>query len=69
MPSESADVTLADVKRICASRPGGVPLFVHVVVGAVEVVVRARACSVDGSPELLEELEALLGSGAVTLDR
>jgi len=69
VPAEGTAVTLADVKRVCAARPGGVPLFVHVVVGAVEVVVRARACSVDASAELLEELQALLGPGAVTLDR
>ena len=69
VPGEGTAVTLADVKRVCAARPGGVPLFVHVVVGAVEVVVRARACSVDASAELLAELQALLGPDAVTLDR
>ena len=68
-PGENVATTLAGVKRICAARPGGVPLFVHVVVGSVEVVVRAGACSVDGGPDLVGELEALLGPGAVALDR
>jgi hypothetical protein len=66
--ADAAGTMLAEVKRLCAARPGGVPLFVHVLVGSVEVVVRSRACSVDGGPELVEGLTALLGAGAVVLD-
>jgi DNA polymerase-3 subunit alpha len=65
---EDVAATLAQVKRVCTGRPGGIPLFVHVLVGSVEVVVRARACSVDGSADLVGELEALLGAGAVLVD-
>ena len=65
---EDVASTLADVKRLCLGRPGGVPLFVHVLVGPVEVVVRCRACSVDGGRELVDGLTALLGPGAVVLD-
>jgi hypothetical protein len=66
---DDAAATLAAVKRACLERPGGVPLFLHVLVGAVEVVVRARACSVDAGPELVESLEGLLGAGTVLIDR
>ncbi len=65
---DDVGTTLAEVKRLCLARPGGVPLFVHVLVGPVEVVVRSRACSVDGGRELLDALTGLLGANAVVLD-
>jgi hypothetical protein len=45
-----------------------VPVFVHVVLAGQEVVIRARGCSVDATPELTAEVEALLGRGALTID-
>ncbi|HEY3097645.1 MAG TPA: OB-fold nucleic acid binding domain-containing protein, partial [Methylomirabilota bacterium] len=56
------------VRRICEAHPGGVPVFVHVVLTGQEVVIRARGCSVDAAPELVNEVEALLGPAAVTID-
>jgi len=47
---------------------GGVPVFVHVVLTGQEVVIRARGCSVDAAPELVSEVEALLGPAAMTID-
>jgi DNA polymerase-3 subunit alpha len=59
---------LARLKRLCGEHPGRVPLFLHVVVDAQEVVVRARGVGVDPSPELVTKAETLLGPGAVTVE-
>lgn len=59
---------LAALRRLCEEHPGGVPLFVHVLLPTSEVVVRARAVSVDAGQELLAKLEALLGPGAAVID-
>jgi hypothetical protein len=45
-----------------------VPVFVHVVLGGQEVVVRSRGYSVDATPELTSEVETLLGRGTLTID-
>jgi hypothetical protein len=45
-----------------------VPLFVHVLVPSLEVVVRAASVSVDGSTELATKIDALLGAGACTVE-
>jgi hypothetical protein len=59
---------LSALRRICEAHPGGVPVFVHVVLTGQEVVIRARGCSVDGAPELVSEVEALLGPATVSID-
>ena len=59
---------LSALRRICEAHPGGVPVFVHVVLTGQEVVIRARGCSVDAAPELVSEVEALLGPAAMTID-
>jgi DNA polymerase-3 subunit alpha len=64
------DVTtlLQTLHRLCAEHTGGVPLFVHLLVPSLEVVVRAAGVSVDGSPELTTKIDALLGPGACTVE-
>jgi hypothetical protein len=59
---------LAALRKICEAHPGGVPEFVHVVLAGQEVVIRARGCSVDATPELASEIEGLLGRAALTID-
>jgi len=59
---------LSGVRRVCGEHAGGVPLFVHVLVPSLEVVVRAAAVSVDGSAELAAKIDALLGAGACTVE-
>jgi DNA polymerase-3 subunit alpha len=59
---------LIALRKICEAHPGGVPVFVHVVLGGQEVVVRSRGLSVDATPELTTEVETLLGRGALTID-
>jgi DNA polymerase-3 subunit alpha len=63
-----AEARLAEVQRCCAEHPGEVPVFLHLLLPAQEVVVRARRVAVDGSGELVAKLETLLGAGAIILD-
>jgi len=67
-PGEDPGTALAAVKQLCAEHPGRVPVFLHLLVGAQEVVVRTRGLSVDGSKELVADGEALLGLGAISVD-
>jgi hypothetical protein len=59
---------LSGLRRVCGEHAGEVPLFVHVLVPSLEVVVRAASVSVDGSKELTGKIEALLGPGTVTVE-
>jgi DNA polymerase-3 subunit alpha len=59
---------LGALRQVCGEHAGGVPLFVHVLVPSLEVVVRAAVVSVDGSPELAAKIEAVLGPGTVTVE-
>jgi hypothetical protein len=45
-----------------------VPVFVHVLVPGLEVVVRSRGISVDAGAALNEKVGALLGPAALTID-
>jgi len=45
-----------------------VPVFLHLLLDAQEVVVRARGLSVDGSQELVAAGETTLGAGAISVD-
>ncbi len=67
-PGEDPSVALAAVRQLCGEHPGRVPVFLHLVLGAQEVVVRTRGLSVDGSRELVAEGDAVLGPGAVSVD-
>jgi DNA polymerase-3 subunit alpha len=65
---EDTTERLAAVRRLCEEHPGGVPVFVHVLLSSTEVVVRARGVSVDASKDLVGKLEALLGAGTAVID-
>jgi hypothetical protein len=68
MPGEEPSLALATVRRLCVEHPGRVPVFLHLLLDAQEVVVRARGLSVDASRELVAEGEAVLGPGAISVD-
>jgi DNA polymerase III subunit alpha len=59
---------LAALRRLCEEYPGGVPVFLHVLLPTTEVVVRARGVSVEATPDLVSRLEELLGAGAAAID-
>jgi DNA polymerase-3 subunit alpha len=59
---------LSGLRKVCGEHAGAVPLFVHVLVPSLEVVVRAGSFSVDGSAALAAKIEALLGPGACTVE-
>jgi DNA-directed DNA polymerase III PolC len=67
-PGEDPSAALAAVRQLCGEHPGRVPVFLHLVLGAQEVVVRTRGLSVDGSKELVADGETLLGPGAISVD-
>jgi len=67
-PGEDASASLAVVRQLCEAHPGRVPVFLHLLLDAQEVVVRARGLSVDGSQELVAEGETTLGAGAISVD-
>jgi DNA polymerase III subunit alpha len=67
-PGQDPSVALAAVRRICGEHPGRVPVFLHLLLDAQEVVVRARGLSVDASKELVAEGETALGAGAISVD-
>jgi len=56
------------VRQLCEAHPGRVPVFLHLLLDAQEVVVRARGLSVDGSQELVAEGETTLGAGTISVD-
>jgi DNA polymerase-3 subunit alpha len=59
---------LAALRKLCEEHPGGVPVFVHVLVPGLEVVVRSHCVSVDATPTLTSKVDALLGPAALTID-
>jgi DNA polymerase-3 subunit alpha len=67
-PGEDPSVALAAVRQLCGEHPGRVPVFLHLVIGGQEIVVRTRGLSVDGSRELVAEGETVLGPGSVSVD-
>src|SRR5918996_1469260 len=60
-PGDDPAAAVTAVKDVCREHPGPVPVFLHVLLPAQEVVVRARGLAVDPSPELRAKLAALLG--------
>jgi DNA polymerase-3 subunit alpha len=69
VPSEGdVAATLEALRRVCGEHGGGVPLFLHMLVPSLEVVVRAGGVSVDASTAMTEKIEALLGPGSVTVE-
>jgi DNA polymerase III subunit alpha len=67
-PAGDPQESVAALRTICGSHPGPVPVFVHLLLGAQEVVVRTRGLAVDAAPELVAELDERFGSGAATVD-
>ena len=67
-PGEDPSVALAAVRRLCGEHPGRVPVFLHILLDAQEVVVRARSLTVDASRELVADGETVLGPGAISVD-
>jgi len=67
-PGEDPSAALAAVRQLCGEHPGRVPVFLHLVLGAQEVVVRARGLSVDASRELVAAGETIFGAGAISVD-
>ncbi|PYM90795.1 MAG: DNA polymerase III subunit alpha [Candidatus Rokuibacteriota bacterium] len=67
-PGADASASLAVVRQLCEAHPGRVPVFLHLLLGIQEVVVRARGLSVDGSQELVADGETTLGAGAISVD-
>ncbi len=65
---EDSAERLATLRRLCEEYPGGVPVFVHVLLPTTEVVVRARAVSVDVTKDLVARIEELLGPGTTVID-
>jgi len=65
---EDSAERLAALRRLCEEYPGGVPVFLHVLLPTTEVVVRARGVSVDVSRDLVARLEEMLGAGTTTID-
>jgi DNA polymerase-3 subunit alpha len=66
--SAEAVSVLTAVRRICGEHPGGVPVFIHLLLPAAEVVVRARGVAVDASAALAAEVEAVLGAGTLVVE-
>jgi DNA polymerase-3 subunit alpha len=65
---EDSGARIAALRQLCEEYPGGVPVFVHVLLPTTEVIVRARGVSVDVTRDLVARLEELLGAGAATID-
>ena len=56
------------MRAACAEHPGPTPLFVHVLLPAQEVVIRARELRVQPAPDLVAKVEALLGAGSILVE-
>jgi DNA polymerase-3 subunit alpha len=65
---EDSAERLAALRRLCEEHPGPVPVFIHLLLPTREVVVRARAVSVEPTADLRAGLDALLGAGATVID-
>ena len=67
-PGEDPGAALAAVRQLCDQHPGRVPVFLHLLIGGQEVVMRTRGLSVDGSKELVAAGETFLGPGNISVD-
>jgi DNA polymerase-3 subunit alpha len=65
---DDVEATLAALRRICGEHPGGVPVFVHLLLPEHEVVLRARSHAVEPAPDLVQKLHDLLGPDGVTIE-
>jgi DNA polymerase-3 subunit alpha len=60
--------TLDSVRAVCQAHRGRTLLFLHVLLDGHEVVVRARELSVEPAPEMVAEIERLLGPGSILVE-
>jgi len=67
-PAGDPRESIAALRTICGNHPGPVPVFVHLLLPAQEVVVRTRGLAVDAAPDLVAELNERFGDGAVTVE-
>ena len=65
---DDPSATASAVRRLCEAHRGPVPVFLHVLLPSLEVVVRCRGLAVDGGSELQGAIEALLGPGTVRVE-
>jgi DNA polymerase-3 subunit alpha len=65
VPGTAGAEGLRALRAVCEAHRGPVPLYVHVHVDGVEVVVRSRAVTVRPSPAFVAAVEGLLGSRTV----
>src|SRR5437879_2319443 len=68
-PGEDASASLAVVRQLCEAHPGRVPVFLHLLLDAQEVAVRARGLSVAGSPGPVGEGQTARAAAAAGLAR
>jgi DNA polymerase-3 subunit alpha len=59
---------LRGLRQACDTHVGPVPVFLHVLLPAVEVVVRARGIGVEPGPPLVAAVEAILGAGTIVIE-
>jgi DNA polymerase-3 subunit alpha len=59
---------LASVKEACRAHEGDIPLFLHVLLPAQEVVLRVKELAVDPGPALVTKVEGLLGAGSILVE-
>ena len=59
---------LASVKAACRAHEGNIPLFLHVLLPAQEVVLRVKELAVDPGPALVTKVEGLLGEGSILVE-
>ncbi|MGE3797806.1 MAG: DNA polymerase III subunit alpha, partial [Thermomicrobiales bacterium] len=71
-PALEADTELVDlmrgIDRVLKEHEGDDRVVFHLSVGGQERALRSRSLTVEADPDLIEELEGLLGPGAVTVD-
>ncbi len=59
---------LSAVRELCRAHPGRTPVFVHVLIGEQEVVVRVKELGVEAGTELAAKVESLLGPGSILIE-
>jgi DNA polymerase-3 subunit alpha len=65
---QRVEALLPELRAVAGEHSGVVPLFVHLWLPGLEVVVRAREVPVDASPALVAKLETLVGAGGVLVE-
>jgi DNA polymerase-3 subunit alpha len=62
------DALLGELRAACEAHRGATPVFLHVLLPEHEVVVKVAGCRVDPAPDLIAELERLLGQNSVVVE-